>query len=173
MIARFVLLICAASSALLLSGQKAAPAASVPAFGTEGAFWAIVVADLDASERWYSENLGFRRIKKSTAPNGAAETSVLEGHGIYVELVHFLDGKNTPLAQVGPKEGQRLGLGIFKTGVTVSQEVFDQLIPALRARNVQFVGGVFEDKEMAVRSFIVKDNTGNPIQFFARSGDRK
>ena len=57
--------------------------------------------------------------------------------------------------------------------IRTTWEVFDQLIPALRARNVQFVGGVFEDKEMAVRSFIVKDNTGNPIQFFARSGDRK
>ena len=173
MMARLALVFfCITSSVLALAGQKT-PLPQAPEFRAEGAFWAVVVADLDASERWYSDNLGLRRIKKSTAPNGSAEAVVLEGHGINVELVHFLDGKTSPLAQAGPKDGQRLGLGIFKTGITVTPQAFDQLTRRLHEHSVQFVGGVFEDKEMAMRSFIVRDNTGALIQFFARLGDSK
>ena len=140
---------------------------SLPAFQTQGAFWAIVVANLDASEHWYVENLGLQRVKKGTAPNGKSETLVLGGHGIFVEIVHFFEDKH-PQAQAGPKDGQRLQLGIFKTGVTVSPQDFDGLLQYLQQRNAEFIGRVFNDDEMGVRSFIVRDNTGNLIQFFAR-----
>jgi catechol 2,3-dioxygenase-like lactoylglutathione lyase family enzyme len=142
-----------------------------PEFQAQGAFWAIVVADIDASERWYLENLGLRRIKKGTAPNGKSETVVLGGHGIYAELVHYLQDKD-PQAQAGPKDGQRLQLGICKTGLTVSPQDFDAILHHLRQRQAALVGRVISDDEMGMRAFIVRDNTGNLIQFFAKQADK-
>jgi catechol 2,3-dioxygenase-like lactoylglutathione lyase family enzyme len=165
MTARFFLLAgCILWTACSLSAQNAT---GIPEYKTEGAFWAIVVADVNASERWYSENLGLHRIKKGTAPNGNSETVVLEGHGIYVEMVHYLNEKN-PMAQAGPKDGQRLQLGIFKTGLSISPQDFDGLLHHLQQRKAEFVGRVITDDEMGVRSCIVRDNTGNLIQFFAK-----
>lgn len=38
----------------------------------------------------------------------------------------------------------------------------------LRNQKVDFVGGIFEDKEMGLRTFLIRDNGGNLIQFFSK-----
>jgi hypothetical protein len=54
---------------LLLFGAKAVaqiqpPTADAPFFAARGAFFAVVVADLDATELWYKSKLGLRRVKR-------------------------------------------------------------------------------------------------------------
>jgi hypothetical protein len=56
---------------------------------------------------------------------------------------------------------------IVRNGLIVGQEDFGSVATYLERRGVSV--GIFEDKEMGVRSFIVKDNDGNLIQFFTRS----
>jgi hypothetical protein len=52
----------------------------------------------------------------------------------------------------------------WKAGVIVGQEDFDAVATFLQKRGVE--AGVFDDKEMEVRSLLFRDNEGNRIQFF-------
>jgi hypothetical protein len=56
---------------------------------------------------------------------------------------------------------------LLKAGVIVAQKDFDQVAAYLQKRGVE--AGIFEDKEMGVRSFLFKDNDGNLIQFFTHN----
>ena len=153
-------------AALLLFASGAAaqgqPAAvEVPAFTAQGAFVAIVVTDLDASVHWYESNLGLHLVKRGKSSRVLAETAVLGGHNLFVELIHH-DGK--PLPRVD-KEASVPRL--IKAGVIVAQKDFDTVAAYLQKRGVE--ARIFEDKEMGVRSFLFRDNDGNLIQFFTQS----
>src|ERR1700759_3107026 len=93
-------LYCGCLAALLFSpsvvtvrGQ--APSGDVPSFTARGAFVAIVVTDLDASVHWYESNLGLRLVKRGKSPRVPAETVVLGGRNLFVELIHH-QGKALP-----------------------------------------------------------------------------
>jgi catechol 2,3-dioxygenase-like lactoylglutathione lyase family enzyme len=133
-------------------------------FDTEGTFIALMVTDFDASQRWYESNFGLHLLRRSKSPDGAAETAVLEGRNLFVELIHLTKSKlATPHSN---DHGHPPGL--VKAGVIVSPAAFDTMAQTLRQRGVQFVGDIFQDEEMWARSIIVKDNDGNLIQCFAK-----
>jgi len=149
---------------LLLFGAKAVtqiqpPTADAPFFAARGAFFAVVVADLDATELWYKSKLGLRRVKRGNSPRVPAETVVLAGRNLYVELIHH-DGK-----QLSRIDNEDPVPRLIKAGVIVAARDFDVVAAQLEKHGVSAT--IFEDKEMGVRSFLVKDNEGNLIQFFA------
>jgi catechol 2,3-dioxygenase-like lactoylglutathione lyase family enzyme len=133
---------------------------AIPAFAAQGAFFAIVVTDLDASVRWYESNLGLHLVKRGKSPRLPAETVVLGGHNLFVELIHH-DGK--PLPRL---DNEAAVPRLIKAGVIVGQKDFDALAASLQKRGVE--AGIFQDKEMGARSFLFKDNDGNLIQFFTQ-----
>jgi catechol 2,3-dioxygenase-like lactoylglutathione lyase family enzyme len=97
---------------LLLSASRAAaqgqpPAADVPSFTAQGAFVAMVVADLDASVHWYESNLGLHLVKRGKSTRVPAETVVMGGHNLFVELIHH-EGKALPTIGLAPFVGQEL-----------------------------------------------------------------
>jgi catechol 2,3-dioxygenase-like lactoylglutathione lyase family enzyme len=139
--------------------QPSAP--DVPSFVARGAFFAIVVADLDATEHWYESNLGLRRVKRGRSSRVPAETVVLAGRNLYVELIHH-DGK-----QISRIENEKAQPRFLKAGLVVEPREFDVVATQLAKHGVSAT--IFEDKEMGVRSFLVKDNEGNLIQFFTPS----
>jgi catechol 2,3-dioxygenase-like lactoylglutathione lyase family enzyme len=150
-------------AALLLSASEAAaqgqpPATDVPSFAAQGAFVAIVVTDLDASVHWYESNLGLHLVKRGKSSRVPAETVVLGGHNLFVELIHH-EGKALPRVD---NEAS-----VLKAGVIVSQKDFDALATYLQKRGIEV--GIFEDKEMGVHSFMFRDNDGNLIQFFTQN----
>jgi hypothetical protein len=49
----------------------------------------------------------------------------------------------------------------------VRRKDFDRIAGYLQKRGVD--AGIFEDKEMGVRSFLFTDNDGNLIQFFTQN----
>jgi catechol 2,3-dioxygenase-like lactoylglutathione lyase family enzyme len=158
------LVISIAAILLLIAGtdaQTQPPAMDSPAFTAEGAFFAIVVTDLDASVPWYESNLGLHLVKRGKSPRVPAETVVLGGHNLFVELIHH-DGKALPRV-----DNEASVPRLLKTGVIVAQKDFDQVAAYLQKRGVET--GIFEDKEMVVRSFLFKDNDGNLIQFFTQN----
>jgi catechol 2,3-dioxygenase-like lactoylglutathione lyase family enzyme len=132
-----------------------------PAFTAQGAFLALVVTDLNASVRWYESNLGFRELKRGKSPRVAAETVILGGHNIFVELIYFED---RTLAKREVNDSAPVA-GPMKTGAILGMTGFDSLARYLRNHGVEL--DIFQDKEMGVQSFIIRDNDGNIIQFFA------
>jgi catechol 2,3-dioxygenase-like lactoylglutathione lyase family enzyme len=151
---------------LLLSASGAAtqgqrPAMDVPSFTAQGAFVAIVVTDLDSSVHWYESNLGLHLVKRGKSPRVPAETVVLGGHNLFVELIHH-EGKALPRV-----DNEAAVPRVLKAGVIVGQKDFNAVAAYLQKRGIE--AGIFEDKEMGVRSFMFRDNDGNLIQFFTQN----
>jgi catechol 2,3-dioxygenase-like lactoylglutathione lyase family enzyme len=146
-----------------LRGQ-AADSRAAPPFKTVGAFFALSVADLQASAKWYSEKLGLRVVMDAPKRDKVAVT-VLEGGGLIVELIQHDDA--LPLSNAAPAVPDRqLVHGIFKAGVLV--EDFDKTAAMLRARDVEIAYGPFPAREGQRANVIVRDNSGNLIQFFGK-----
>jgi catechol 2,3-dioxygenase-like lactoylglutathione lyase family enzyme len=134
-----------------------------PQFTAQGAFAAFVVTNLDANLNRYQSNLGLRVIKRGSSPRVAAETVVLGGHNVFVELIHYTD-RTLAKREIDDRNPQA---GPIKVGMSVGQKDFDSVSAYMEKHGVDV--GVFEDKEMRVRTFIVKDSDGNLIQFFTNS----
>ena len=89
-----------------------------------------------------------------------AETVVLGGHGLFVELIHH-DGKQLPRV-----DNEASVPRLLKAGVIVGHNDFDAVARYLQKRGID--SGIFEDKEMGMRMFLFRDNDGNLIQFFTK-----
>ena len=135
---------------------------SRPPFETRGAFFALSVADLDASTRWYSEKLGLSVVMRPPKQDKSA-VAVLEGGGLIVELLQRDDA--LALRQAAPSAtASYLVHGIFKAGVIVDD--LNATITALRARGVEIAMGPFPASKEQRANAIIRDNAGNMIQFF-------
>jgi len=137
-----------ALSSLARAQSRPTTAPSTKAIATvNGAFFAVSVADLDASAKWYSEKSG---------PIGGFV--ILEGGGLIVELLKHAAA--APRSSNGPDAVQ----GFFKAGAIVAD--FDRTVSTLRARGVEIVVGPFAARATARANVIFKDNAGNLIQLF-------
>jgi catechol 2,3-dioxygenase-like lactoylglutathione lyase family enzyme len=134
-------------------------------FGSaSGAFFALSVADLRASSRWYSEKLGLKVVAEIPKQDKAAVV-VLEGGGLLVELIQ-LDGA-LPLNKVSPDlAGAQSIHGIFKAGLFV--EDFEGTVTRLRSRGVEIAYGPFPARGNQRANVVIRDNAGNLLQFFGK-----
>ena len=141
--------------------QPAAPADSA-VIRTRGAAFALSVADIEASTRWYAEKLGLTVIMRvPRTEETRAQVTVLRGGGLLVELIQHDDAK--PLGSVLPPGRGALYLhGVFKVGVFVDD--FDATLAALRARGVEVAIGPFPKRPDQPANVIIRDNAGNLIQ---------
>jgi catechol 2,3-dioxygenase-like lactoylglutathione lyase family enzyme len=143
---------------IALHAQSPSEVAAPAAFSATGAFFALSVADLDASVRWYTQKLGLKVVQRMPKVDKTS-VAILSGGGLIVELVHNDDAT--------PRAGDpALTLGIFKVGVIVDS--LDKTIATLRARQVIAAFGPYPAKPGAMANVIVRDNAGNLIQFFGR-----
>ena len=141
---------------------SAQPAHAVPPdrapFKTDGAFFALSVADLTASSNWYRDKLGLEIVMQVPVQNGIGVT-VLEGGGLTVELIQN--------AQARPPVGDpQLVHGYFKSGMIVKD--FDRTLATLRERGVEVAFGPFPASESQRANAILRDNAGNLLQLFGR-----
>lgn len=129
-----------------------------------GAFFALSVADIDASTRWYSEKLGLRVVMQAPKQGSAAAT-VLKAGGLTVELIQHDDAK--PFRVAAPEtKGPLFVHGVFKVGVVVDN--YAEVLEILRARSVEIAMGPFPAREDQPANVIIKDNAGNLIQILAK-----
>jgi catechol 2,3-dioxygenase-like lactoylglutathione lyase family enzyme len=157
-----LLLVLALPVPVLAKSARATPAA--PVMSATGAFFALSVANVDASAAWYSEKLGLNVVMKTPMTAGAAVT-VLEGEGLIVELIQH-DGA-VPLSQAAPTVKDRLFLhGLAKAGFIVTD--FAGTIARLKQRGVPFLYGPFPAREGQRANVIIQDDSGNLIQVFGR-----
>jgi extradiol dioxygenase family protein len=156
---------------LLLLGVALQQTAQEPAKPTQasigkpaGSFFALMVPDVQDSARWYHEALGFRIVRDSEAADGASRTIMLEQNGVILEIIQSRGSFG--LEDVTQREWSSLQ-GIKKVGIVVSGDTFEALYDSLKKRNVIFLGDIFEDNEIKMRTFLVRDNRGNLLQFFS------
>jgi extradiol dioxygenase family protein len=150
--------------ALGAPGQQAAQV-SPPSIGqTTGSFFALLVPDAPASAKWYQEMLGFHSLRDSTGPGGKSRTIMLEAQGVIIEIIQIQE--SFAVNDVTERREDRLQ-GIKKIGIVISNESFDAVHRALKAKKVTFLGDVFQDQDLKMRTFVIKDNFGNRVQFFS------
>ena len=143
---------------ITLRAQSTADVAVPAVFTATGTFFAVSVADLETSTRWYAEKLGLRVVREMPKV-GKSSVTVLAGGGLIVELVHN--------DNVSPRRADTaITRGIFKAGVIVDS--IDRTIAAFRARQVEIAYGPFPARSGAMANVIIRDNEGNLIQFFGR-----
>jgi len=138
-----------------------------PVVAAEGAtaptFFAVSVADLDASVKWYSETLELtaRRLPGTET----VKVALLEGDGLVVELIEDAQAfaLRTRLPEV---EKRHLVHGLFKVGYFVPD--LETTVARLKERGAAFRGGIVTDTLLSARSILLLDNSGNIIQLFER-----
>jgi len=154
---RRLLLWLAASATLSVIPALAADASDQqPGVKATGAFVALVVTDLDGSLQWYQSTLGVHVIKRGRSPRVAATTVVLGGSNLFVELIHY----DVPAPARAPLDDTHpLTPGILKAGMLLERRAFEALAQRTHAQ-------IFDDREMKMRSFLIKDNEDNLLQAF-------
>lgn len=127
-------------------------------------FFALSVADLAGSERWYAEKFGMTTLMRIPKQNGI-EVAVLGSGNFLVELVANDAARN--LAPGDAAANDRVLLrGPFKVGLIV--DAFDAAVAALRSRGAEIAFGPFPASGSQKANVIVKDNSGNLIQVIGR-----
>lgn len=163
---KLILLLLSFVASVGARAQSTEQAATAPVIETRGTFFALSVANMDSSVRWYREKLGLRVAMQvpRTDPTRAAMT-LLQGGGLTVELVQH--DESVPLRNFLPEPKGALFIhGIFKVGVTVDD--FDSTLAALRARGVDIAIGPFPKRADQPANAIIRDNAGNYIQIFGK-----
>ena len=136
-----------------------------PAFNEpSGSFFALSVKDLNATSAWYQQKLGFHEIKQGGSPDGKSRAIILERDGAVLELIHHKQAVHGASVMKGYKT--YLVYGIFKVGFVVHD--VDHTLQRLKANGVQIANGPYTDEPMHMRTFMIRDNEGNYIQFFSR-----
>ena len=124
-------------------------------------FFALSVPDLDASVKWYVENLGLNPTRLPGSPE--AKVTLLRGNGLFLELIEHSQAFDLE-ARIPGNPRRFLVHGIFKVGFFVRN--LDGTVEGLQKRGVRFKGSVFTDDVAGARSILVLDNNENIIQLF-------
>lgn len=144
--------------------RYAASTTELPVMAATGAFFALSVADVNASATWYSEKLGLKVVMREPKREKFA-VIVLEGGGLLVELIQNDDA--VPLSKAAPSVKDPFFVhGVVKVGVVVAD--FDRTLAMLKERNVHIAYGPYPAKANQRANVIVTDNAGNLIQFFGK-----
>jgi catechol 2,3-dioxygenase-like lactoylglutathione lyase family enzyme len=135
-----------------------------PGLTVSGAFFALSVADMNATAKWYSEKLGMKIVMQQPKREKIAVT-VLESDGLIVELIQ--NDNSLPVSKTVPGlQSKELIQGSFKTGFIVND--FDKTLATLKARNVEIAFGPYPARAGQRANVIIKDNEGNLIQLFGK-----
>src|SRR4051812_26756686 len=142
--------------------QQSAPP---PAFqAPRGAYFALSVKNLETTAGWYKQKLGFREVKQGASRDGASRSIILDREGVVLELIHHKQASSGTTLRKDYKP--YLVFGVFKIGLIVDDA--DHTMQRLQANGVQIANGPWTDQELQMRSFFIRDNEGNIIQFLSK-----
>jgi catechol 2,3-dioxygenase-like lactoylglutathione lyase family enzyme len=145
-----------------ISGQAVDSGVDPPFESVTGAFFALSVADVASSSRWYSEKLGLEVVMEVPKADGQPGVIVLEGGGLIVELIAH--DQAAPLSSIAPGTDAMFVHGIFKVGMIVDD--FEGTLDRLRDRGVEIALGPFPAQADQRANVLIRDNAGNLIQIF-------
>lgn len=128
-------------------------------------FFAVSVADLEASVKWYTETMDLTATRLPGTEQ--AKVALLQGSSLVVELVEHSEAFKLE-TRIPELQRRYLAHGLFKVGFFV--EDLDKTVERLKNRGAAFKGTVFTDKVLGARSILLLDNNDNVIQLFERLG---
>ena len=157
-LARLALLISA-----LAPAHVAAQSQGLPILVAHPAFFAVSVADLDASAGWYERVFGVETVRDVTSRDGRGRARVMVAGDLVVELVTYQGSIDAAEAL---EEGQhRFALrGLVKTGLFVGDA--DAAHAALSANELDIDDSVSTDDRIDAKTFVLRDPDGNRLQLF-------
>lgn len=128
-------------------------------------FFAISVADVKESAKWYNKIFNLKETADLKTEDGSVHTKILESDFYLVELSQHKTGQS--LKEAAPQiERDYLLHGFFKVGFYVKD--FEAAINFLKENNVQFFGRIIEDEKHRIKFTLIKDNSGNILQVFGK-----
>lgn len=101
--------------------------------------------------KWYEKNLELERIDDNTLQLGDFTINIKSPEGLGEKAA-----------------GYHTGYSKFGFSTNDFEGIHDQL----KSKNADFVGGIFQDENLGIRSFLVKDEDGNLIQIFEAGRQR-
>lgn len=125
---------------------------------------AIVVSDIEVSEKWYADVLHMQRFKQMSFPEyDGLKIHFLKSDSFRVELME----KNTSFSINKYVEDYNINksplIGFSK--IAFSVEDIESELNRINNLNVNVFMGVTEDKQFHSKFFIIKDPDGNSVQF--------
>jgi catechol 2,3-dioxygenase-like lactoylglutathione lyase family enzyme len=126
-------------------------------------FFALSVADVEASVDWYESVLGLRVVRSADLDARGIRIRLLRGEDIFLELIE--DAAAVSLSELEPPLSDRYRLhGVFKIGLRV--EDLAETEERLAALDVPLRGRVITEQDGSMRSLQVQDPDGNVLQVF-------
>lgn len=150
------------TAAMAQAAGQAQQAPSAPEVAAPS-FFAVSVADLAASETWYTRVLGVERVNAVASRDGRSRAVVMRRGELVVELIARA-GSRAPEDTLPAPEHRFDVQGIVKTGIFVADA--DAWHEYLAGLDVEMDVSVFLDEALQLRSFIFRDPDGNRIQVF-------
>jgi catechol 2,3-dioxygenase-like lactoylglutathione lyase family enzyme len=162
-----LLLLLAALASPAAWGQKAKPPAHPSAPAPVTATVSLSVGDLAASQLFYTEHLGFHRVRPTERLAPGVERVVLELDGVWLELRALQ--KSVAPAVLWPERDNPASLqGVFQFGFPVAN--LGQLVATLHAKGLKVVRRPTQDPVLGVPTALVQDPDGNLLQLLQRAG---
>ena len=125
-------------------------------------FSAVIVKDIDASVKWYSDVFELRTRDVINDPNEAYKITILESDKLLLELLQLKQSIPKDKALEGQPKGTRLQ-GHFKIGFRVDD--MDASVKRLSSMGID-VSRLVNEQKTGKRNLLVTDPDGNLIQFF-------
>jgi methylmalonyl-CoA/ethylmalonyl-CoA epimerase len=151
---------------LATAGSLAAQTPARPPVTPSGALQAHLVAisvpDVPASIAWYRDKLGFELVRDTAFASYGVRIAELRRDAFHIELVQ-LDGSRAGNTLIPGLDNPALIQGFGKLAFRVPDVA--AWATALEARGVTFILPIRENPADRSRSFIVRDNAGNWLQF--------
>lgn len=141
-----------------LSAQDATPPDFEPFFN------AILVEDIEVSQYWYQEVLGYEMVSESKINEGFSVVNLKKGSAA-LELIQLPTALSPAEAIPGFDAKTRIN-GFFKMGFLVVD--LDQWMTFLQEKQVQLSGNVVQDPVTEKRMVIILDPDGNRVQLFEK-----
>ena len=123
----------------------------------------LAVGNLDATAKWYHDNLGFEIVQRKDFAEYATRIVFMEVNGFRLELIE--DKRWKPLERPDPPA--------HTTFQGVSQIAFfvdniEEVIKKVQARKLRVAWQLITVAELRMKEFFVRDNEGNIVQFIER-----
>ncbi len=127
--------------------------------------FAISVADLEETIRWYSDIFGFTVIDRSEIPDAGIRVSHMQGTGMILEIFEAAESAPLPEERRIPNQdlltqgNKHISFGV-PDGPKAKAELEALGVEIAMVAEVDGTYGVF-----------IRDNTGNLIEIFEEAGD--
>lgn len=128
----------------------------------------LSVANAEKSAEWYTEKLGVREVKRKTYEEFKTKLIFLELNNFHIELIGDGNAKEGPNREDPPAHTAFYGISQF----AFETEDLAAVKAELEKKNVSIIFE-FENAELSVKFFFIRDLDGNLVQFLQSLNPRR